>query len=96
MDTTTPPTRNRRRQGAAAKWRYLLAALQAAGPVPCQQGPSSAWWPEPGGPRDTIDAAVDECRRCPALSACRDYAVAAGEQAGIWGGTLPTERRALR
>jgi WhiB family redox-sensing transcriptional regulator len=39
--------------------------------------------------------AVRACWRCPARAACADYAVAADEPAGVWGGLLPDERVAL-
>jgi hypothetical protein len=36
------------------------------------------------------------CARCPVTTQCREWAVRAGEPAGIWGGTTPDERRLLR
>ena len=36
------------------------------------------------------------CETCPVLLDCRDYAVDAGEQHGIWGGMTVKERRAVR
>jgi len=36
------------------------------------------------------------CRLCGARQACLTYALAADERFGIWGGTLPEERQALR
>lgn len=35
------------------------------------------------------------CRGCPATSACLQKALAIGAEHGVWGGTTPTERRAL-
>jgi WhiB family transcriptional regulator, redox-sensing transcriptional regulator len=43
-----------------------------------------------------IAAAKAICSRCPVAAECRDWALAAGEPAGIWGGTTPEERRLLR
>jgi hypothetical protein len=40
--------------------------------------------------------AVAGCWRCPAREACLAYAVAADEREGVWGATLPEERRELR
>ncbi len=37
--------------------------------------------------------AVRACYWSPARAGCRDYAVAAGERFGVWGGLLPAERR---
>jgi WhiB family redox-sensing transcriptional regulator len=39
--------------------------------------------------------ALDTCTVCPARDACLDYAVAADETEGIWGGMLPAERLQL-
>jgi WhiB family redox-sensing transcriptional regulator len=36
------------------------------------------------------------CAHCPVRRPCLDYALAAGEEYGIWGGLDPEERRALR
>jgi WhiB family redox-sensing transcriptional regulator len=38
-------------------------------------------------------AAKAVCARCPVRMECLDYAVAAGERYGIWGGLNPQERR---
>jgi WhiB family redox-sensing transcriptional regulator len=40
--------------------------------------------------------AKEFCDRCPIKSQCIEYAVAANELYGIWGGTTPRERRYLR
>ena len=40
--------------------------------------------------------AVDACSVCAARDACLAYALAADEAEGIWGGSLPAERRGLR
>lgn len=36
------------------------------------------------------------CESCPIQRECAGYAIAAGEEWGIWGGTSPNERRAMR
>lgn len=36
------------------------------------------------------------CRRCPVQQSCLEWALANGQQAGIWGGTDEDERRLLR
>lgn len=36
------------------------------------------------------------CGRCPVRSSCLGYALAAGQDCGVWGGTTAEERRALR
>lgn len=35
------------------------------------------------------------CRRCPVTSSCLGYALATGQDAGVWGGTDEEERRNL-
>jgi WhiB family redox-sensing transcriptional regulator len=87
-----PPT-------AQDEWLRLAAALAdpALDEVPCRAGDPEDWWPD----RKQLDspvtlAASDACRSCRARAACLDYALAADERFGIWGGTLPNERAALR
>lgn len=82
---------------AATEWARLTAALEDAGSVPCQSSDPEAWWPD----KKSLDApstrmAVRGCWRCPARRPCLDYAVAAGEREGVWGGALPDERLALQ
>jgi WhiB family redox-sensing transcriptional regulator len=36
------------------------------------------------------------CRRCPAIDACLRWAVATGQEFGVWGGLSEDERRALK
>lgn len=36
------------------------------------------------------------CARCPVVSECLTWALAAGQDAGVWGGLSEDERRALR
>ena len=82
---------------AAAHWSALQAVLRAEGPVACQTADAEAWWPDH---KDVDDlparTAVSACRQCPAAAPCLAYALAADHQYGIWGGTTPEERRALR
>lgn len=42
------------------------------------------------------DEAKAVCRRCPVQESCLEYALTAGEDAGVWGGKDEGERRALR
>jgi WhiB family redox-sensing transcriptional regulator len=59
--------------------------------------------PELFFPIGTTEAAVlqaDQAKRicvgCPVRNACLDWALATGQAIGVWGGTDPQERRALR
>lgn len=45
---------------------------------------------------DQIERAKAICRRCPVMEQCLATALADGEDAGIWGGLTPDERRRLR
>lgn len=49
-----------------------------------------------GPAKQQIDEAKAVCRRCPVQEACLDYALTAGEDAGVWGGQGEGERRALK
>ena len=82
---------------AAAQWLALRDALAEVGPVACETTDAEAWWPDHKDARDpAARMAVDACRRCGAASECLTYALAADHRYGIWGGTLPEERRAMR
>ena len=64
--------------------------------MPCRTSDPDAWWPD----RRQLDApatrmAVHGCWRCPAREARLAYALAAGEREGVWGATLPDERREI-
>lgn len=49
-----------------------------------------------GGPSlRQIALAKQVCRRCPVRSDCLDWALTTGQDAGVWGGLGPAERRAL-
>jgi WhiB family transcriptional regulator, redox-sensing transcriptional regulator len=47
------------------------------------------------GARQIAEAKVI-CARCQVAAQCLDWALRAGEPAGVWGGTTPEERRRLR
>ena len=83
-------------EGALPAFLALAEALADFGPVACQTSPDpDAWWvPDPSrGERPA--AALASCRVCPAQPECLDYALAADEQAGLWGATTPVQRRQL-
>lgn len=84
--------------GAAGRqWTRLRRLLDQVGPVPCQIGPAEAWWPDAKAARGPgVRRAVAGCRRCPVSQACLAYALAADERFGVWGGTLPEQRRQMR
>jgi WhiB family redox-sensing transcriptional regulator len=43
-----------------------------------------------------VQAAKAVCRGCVVRGACLEYAIAAGEKLGVWGGTTDDERRAIK
>ena len=80
--------------GAEAEWARLragIAALPVA--VPCA-GPERPFWHSTDVAEQA--AAARACLECPLLDRCDDYATAAGERWGVWGGTTDKERRARR
>lgn len=74
-------------------WAWQLDAL-------CRGLPSDVFYPpenERGGSkRRREENAKKICRSCPVLETCREHAVGAQEPYGVWGGTTPMERQALR
>jgi Transcription factor WhiB len=82
---------------AAAEWRVLIRSLAVARTVACETGDPAAWWPEAREANaPPARGALEACRRCPAAGPCLSYALAADERFGIWGGTTPADRRAMR
>lgn len=43
-----------------------------------------------------IEQAKAVCRRCPVLQTCQAWALASGQDFGVWGGLSEDERRALK
>ncbi|MGH3656849.1 MAG: WhiB family transcriptional regulator [Micromonosporaceae bacterium] len=74
---------------AAAAWLRLRAELGAVRWVACAGDDAEAWWST--SPL-LVAEAVEACGHCPVRDACREYAFAAGERAGVWGGLTPAER----
>lgn len=54
----------------------------------CNEIGGELWYPE-----SDSKAAREVCARCPVRQQCLDYALANGEQEGIWGGTSANQRR---
>ncbi len=55
----------------------------------------AVFFPEPGRVSTDIVAARAVCARCPVRVECLEYALVA-EDIGIWGGTTPPQRAAIR
>lgn len=61
-----------------------------------EQHPTSLFFPEKGGDgRVDAQTAKTVCARCPVSQECLEYALAAREQWGVWGGATPMERRSI-
>ena len=50
------------------------------------------WWPQSAEDAN-VSLAISICRTCEVQDKCLRYAIRARERDGIWGGTLPSERR---
>ena len=94
-DAASPPPARGVGTDAGQAWLELQKALVRHAPVPCRSGEPERWWPARTPVRGRAPA-VHACRLCGARQACLTYALAADERFGIWGGTLPEERQALR
>lgn len=78
---------------AAAAWLRLQVAIVAVGRrTPCEVEPE-LWFSRVQSPR--VAEAVEACRWCPVLEACRSYALEADERHGVWGGLTEVERRTI-
>lgn len=60
--------------------------------VPCR-GAEAGLWISDAAKEQRVAAA--ECAWCPALIACRDYALTYPESAGVYGGTTPKQRQLM-
>ena len=82
---------------AVDAWLELQSGLEEVGTVACRSADASAWWPDK---RDlnspTTHGAIAACQRCPLRRPCAEYAIVADERFGVWGATLPHERRTAR
>jgi hypothetical protein len=59
----------------------------------CTEADPEAFFPDKG---ISAKPAKDLCKRCPAIVECLDWAMEHNEQFGVWAGTTPDERKALR
>jgi WhiB family redox-sensing transcriptional regulator len=75
----------------------LLAAMEEHGDPICRTTDPDAWFPETGeGNSKAIRYAKEMCKQCPLIVECGIYAIAAGEQHGIWGGLDAMQRNKIR
>lgn len=72
--------------------RRLLLTIRLRGK--CASSPDPDAWYQPGS-KSLANArarAANLCHGCPVLTQCRDYALQAGEEHGIWGGLCEFDR----
>lgn len=62
---------------------------------PCQETDPEAFYAEKGD-WGSIRQAKKLCESCPVIKECGEYAIAAMEPYGVWGGLTPKERVAIR
>lgn len=62
----------------------------------CAEVSGDLFFPEAGGTAKETQLAKELCGRCLVREECLGYALKHREQYGIWGGTTPQERLALR
>lgn len=61
----------------------------------CAEIPADLWYPEKGANQHVSNVKA-VCNQCPVQRQCLEYALANGENEGIWGGLTVKERRKLR
>lgn len=88
MDRRVEHLRNELNQGIIAE----------DGNLPCVNYPD-AYFPESTGSgiyqTYLVKQAVQGCIECPLMKICADYAIAANEEFGIWGGLTRSQRRRM-
>lgn len=87
----------RRKSKARVIYDELTEAIVENGGVECEELPD-VFFIDQGDPNSVykIRVAKEICSRCPLRLLCLDYALAAGERDGIWGGASVPERKAMR
>lgn len=78
--------------GAHDAWSRLADVLRRDGPAPCEADPEG-WWPDADSSPQEVAVMVRCCAGCPARAECLEFAVAADERDGIWGGLTRAQRR---
>jgi len=64
----------------------------------CRAEDPELFFPTGTGASATLqeEAAKVVCRRCPVIEQCRQWALASGQEAGVWGGLTKRERRSIK
>lgn len=61
----------------------------------CKGAPLDAFFPAEGA-HGAYSEAQQYCAKCPVTRECLQHALDTGSDSGMWGGTTPAERRAIR
>lgn len=62
----------------------------------CLSADPEAFFAEFGDDPNLTKKAKAICRTCPVITECADYAIAASEIYGVWGGLSPADRKEIR
>jgi hypothetical protein len=77
----------------------LRDAMEPYGELPCSNYPDAFFYDEDAavaGFKHQYKTAKKLCAGCPIRLECLEYALAADEEYGVWGGLSPVERRRLK
>jgi WhiB family redox-sensing transcriptional regulator len=75
----------------------LSDAIEEVGIVPCHSAPDIYFVDEEvPGFLVLTKYAKSLCEECPVRNLCADYAITNVENFGVWGGTSPADRKAIR
>lgn len=76
--------------------RFEIAPTGWQDRAACTERTDLTWFPDAQGTSKSQMAAIEVCRTCPVELDCLRYAVANGENYGIWGGMTTDQRTNLR
>lgn len=93
MSLTTPTTLTRRTRRPSPLATTLDQARPVTDDIPCRTHDSELWYSKAEA---RIERAKYLCQSCPVQQACLSAAMDMNERHGVWGGTDPHQRRALR
>ena len=80
-------------------YQRLRDVMDLHGEPPCANYPDAFFHDDAtssAGPRWNYQIAKKLCADCPIRLECLEYALAADEEYGVWGGLSPVERRQLK
>ena len=78
-------------------YENLIKAIESSEIIPpCMNTDPEVWFGDREEGYHNTNAARKLCGMCPAKQACAEYAIAAPETHGVWGGLTPRERLSIR